>query len=68
VAAGHPNLNGWMSLFPLPSLSACFFNNGIALPPDCLPTGLYTARVHTVVTDGVQQVDLVVPVAMTVEP
>ena len=68
VAAGHPNLNGWMSLLPLPSLSACFFNNGIALPPDCLPTGLYTARVHTVATDGVQQVDLVVPVAMTVEP
>ena len=68
MAAGHPNVNGWMSLFPLPSLSACFFNNGIALPPDCLPTGLYTARVRTVVTDGVQQVDLVVQMAMTVEP
>ena len=35
---------------------------------DCLPAGLYTARVHTVVTDGVSQVDLYAPVAMTVDP
>ena len=68
MAAGHPNLNGWMSLYPMPAVAACFFNNGFALPPDCLPTGLYTARVHTVVTDGVSQVDLFAPVAMNVGP
>jgi len=68
MAADHPNVNGWMSLFPVPALGACFFNNGMGSPPDCLPTGLYTARVHTLVTDGVQQVDVYVPVAMTVVP
>lgn len=68
MAAGHPNLDGWMSLYPMPSVAACFFNNGLALPPDCLPVGLYTARVHTVVTDGVQQADLFAPVAMSVGP
>jgi hypothetical protein len=68
IADAHPNVNSWMFLFPMPSIGACFFNNGVVMPPDCLPSGLYTARVHAVVTDGAQTVDVYAPVSLVVTP
>jgi hypothetical protein len=68
AAAAHPNVNGWVFVSTLPSFAACFYNNGIGAPPDCLPAGVYTARIHAVVTDGAQMVDVFAPITMVVSP
>ena len=70
AANGHPNVNTWMLFLgsSAPTIGTCFYNNGIAAPPDCLPLGTYTARVHAVVTKGAQMTDVYLPVTLTVTP
>lgn len=68
AAAGHPDVAGWLFLYPEPEVSDCFYNNGITGPVDCLPTGTYTALIHTTSTVDGASVDLTLPVTMTVTP
>ncbi len=65
AADGHPQVNAWWIEYPYKGTSTCY--NTIS-SSDCLPVGVYTARMHyTLTKDGVAT-EAYYPITLTIVP